>query len=97
MKKILIEIKCMEEENHLEFALTQRIPLRYQRQMIAQCACTGAKEVDFVAYHPDFPKGANLIIKRFVPAEDQIKVVEEEVTLFLEELDTMEKTIRNMT
>lgn len=94
-KQILVEIKCMEDDAHMDFLLTERIPLRYQRQMIAQCACTGAKEVDFVAYHPDFPDATRLVIKRFVPTEDQIQKLEEEVTFFLEETDKMEIHLRD--
>tara|TARA_R110002073_G_scaffold61900_2_gene155687 strand:- start:123 stop:755 length:633 start_codon:yes stop_codon:yes gene_type:complete len=94
-EQILIEIKCMEDDAHMDFLLTERIPLRYQRQMMAQCACTGAKEVDFVAYHPDFPDGNRLMIKRFVPTEDQIQKLEQEVILFLEEAENMEINLRN--
>lgn len=50
--------------------------------MIAQCACTGVPECDFVAYHDEFPKGKEIGIKRFVPTAAEILIVEEEVIFF---------------
>lgn len=91
-KNILIEIKCMGDERHLDFLLTGEIPLQYQHQMIAQCACTGVPECDFVAYHDEFPKGKEIGIKRFVPTAAEILIVEEEVIFFLEEAEKLEKT-----
>ena len=91
-KNLLIEIKCMGEERHLDFLLTGEIPLQYQHQMIAQCACTGVPECDFVAYHDEFPKGKEIGIKRFVPTAAEILIVEEEVIFFLEEAEKLEKT-----
>ena len=91
-KNVLIEIKCMGDERHLDFLLTGEIPLQYQHQMIAQCACTGVPECDFVAYHDEFPKGKEIGIKRFVPTAAEILIVEEEVIFFLEEAEKLEKT-----
>jgi len=91
-KNILIEIKCMGDERHLDFLLTGEIPLQYQHQMIAQCACTGVPECDFVAYHDEFPKGKEIGIKRFAPTAEEILTVEEEVIFFLEEAEKLEKT-----
>ena len=91
-KNLLIEIKCMGDEPHLDFLLTGEIPLQYQRQMIAQCACTGVPECDFVAYHDEFPKGKEIGIKRFAPTAEEILTVEEEVIFFLEEAEKLEKT-----
>ncbi len=91
-KNILIEIKCMGDERHLDFLLTGEIPLQYQHQMTAQCACTGVPECDFVAYHDEFPKGKEIGIKRFAPTAEEILTVEEEVIFFLEEAEKLEKT-----
>ena len=60
--------------------------------MIAQCACTGVPECDFVAYHDEFPKGKEIGIKRFAPTAEEILTVEEEVIFFLEEAEKLEKT-----
>lgn len=92
----LLEIKCMGQKNHVDFMLAKRIPIRYQRQMIAQCSCTGARIVDFAAFNPDFPQGCDFVVQRFEPSEEQIIELEEEVVLFLEELDKMETQLRNL-
>ena len=86
----LVEIKCPNTETHFGYLLDGVPPTKYHDQMIAQCACTGRKWVDFVSFDDRIPKPElQLFIVRFVPTEEQIRETEEAVIKFLAEVDEL--------
>jgi putative phage-type endonuclease len=83
----LVEIKCPNTATHLEYVLAELPPLKYFTQMQWQMACTGRPWCDFVSYDPRLPERLQLLVVRVPRDDDYIKILEQEVTTFLQELD----------
>ncbi len=83
----LIEIKCPNSGTHLETLLSKKIPDRYQVQMLWQMACTGRQWCDYVSYDPRMPEHLKLFIARFKRDDDRIKDIEDQVRIFIGEID----------
>jgi putative phage-type endonuclease len=83
----LIEIKCPNTKVHFEYLLGERVPPKYIPQMAWQMACTGAKWCDFVSFDDRAPNGLQYFEIRYLRDDDYIKMLEEEVTKFLIEVD----------
>jgi putative phage-type endonuclease len=83
----LLEIKCPNTATHIETLLTQSVPTKYFTQMQFQMACTGREWCDFVSFDNRLPKELQLFVKR-VPRDNMyIRLMEEEIIKFLNELD----------
>lgn len=83
----LIEIKCPNTATHIETLLTQSVPTKYFTQMQFQMACTGREWCDFVSFDNRLPEELQLFVKR-VPRDNMyIRLMEEEIVKFLNELD----------
>ena len=83
----LIEVKCPNTATHLEYVLAELPPLKYFTQMQWQMACTGRPFCDFVSFDPRLPERLQLLVVRVPRDDDYIKMLEQEVTVFLQELD----------
>ena len=81
----LIEIKCPNSATHIETLLSQKIPDKYQLQMLWQMACTQRSWCDFVSYDPRMPEGMQLWIQRYNLDRERLKTIEESVETFLAE------------
>ena len=93
--KGLVEIKCPNTATHLEYLLAKTVPSQYQPQMLWQMACCGADWCDFVSYDPRLPEDLQLFVKRFNRDDERIKAMEDEVNLFLSEVDATIKALRS--
>ena len=83
----LIEIKCPNTATHLDF-LESGIPDgKYQWQMLCQMACAKRNWCDFVSYDDRTGAGLDIKIVRFHRDDTRIAAMEQEVSLFLDELD----------
>jgi putative phage-type endonuclease len=83
----LIEIKCPNTTTHIETLKSQKVPTKYENQMMWQMRCTGRKWCDFVSFDPRLPEHLQLFVKR-VPFDDYyIGILEEKVAQFLEEVE----------
>ena len=92
----LIEIKCPNTGTHIDTLLTNKVPDRYNTQMQWQLACTGRQWCDYVSFDPRCPKRMQLFITR-VPRNDLfIKTLENEVLLFLGELELKLKDLNTL-
>lgn len=58
----MIEIKCMNDQNHFNFIIDGKIQSKWMWQMQGQLLASDRNWVDFVAYNPNFDK--SLIIVR---------------------------------
>jgi hypothetical protein len=65
-------------------------------QMQWQLACTGRKWCDFVSFDPRMPENLQIFVQRVERNDLYIKMLEEEVTLFLAEIDEKVKILRNI-
>ena len=83
----LLEIKCPNTATHIETLLSQTVPGKYNTQMQFQMACTGREWCDFVSFDNRLPQELQLFVKR-VPRDNMyIRLMEEEIIKFLNELD----------
>lgn len=85
----LVEIKCPNTATHINTFLSGKIDKKYMDQMYWQMACTQRKWCDFVSFDPRLPEEYQLFVKRIDLDQDRIKVLEEGVILFNQELVTM--------
>jgi putative phage-type endonuclease len=83
----LVEIKCPNTATHLEYIFEGKPPQKYVTQMQWQMACAGKPWCDFVSYDPRLPERLQLLVVRVPRDDDYIKMLEQEVTIFLQELD----------
>ena len=83
----LIEVKCANTSTHLEYVLAELPPLKYFTQMQWQMACTGRPWCDFVSFDPRLPERLQLLVVRVPRDDNYIKMLEQEVIVFLQELD----------
>ena len=83
----LLEIKAPQTATHIETLLSQTVPGKYNTQMQFQMACTGRSWCDFVSFDNRLPVELQLFVKR-VPRDNMyIRLMEEEIVKFLNELD----------
>jgi len=83
----LVEIKCPNTATHLEYIFDGKPPQKYVTQMQWQMACAGKPWCDFVSYDPRLPERLQLLVVRVPRDDDYIKMLEQEVITFLQELD----------
>jgi putative phage-type endonuclease len=83
----LIEIKCPQPAAHLDTLLNEKIENDYFVQMQWQMAATGRHWVDYVSFNPDFPSSMQLWSERIERSQEVIDQLEDEVRLFLKELE----------
>ena len=92
----LIEIKCPNTAQHVDFLRTGRPDGKYIWQMQAQIACAERDWCDFVSYDDRLPEA--LQYKRVRIMRDSAKIVEmeTEIRAFLAELDALVIELRGM-
>jgi putative phage-type endonuclease len=92
----LVEIKCPESKTQMDTLLNQKVPTKYMPQMQWQMACTGRKWCDFVSYDPRMPQNLQIFVQRVERNDLYIKMLEDEVMTFLEEIDQKVEILRNI-
>lgn len=92
----LIEIKCPNTAQHVEFLRTGKPEGKYIIQMQAQMACTGRGWCDFVSYDDRMPEPLQYRKVRVWRDSEFIKVMENEIAHFAAELYELEAEMRGM-
>ena len=92
----LIEIKCPNSATHMETILTQKVPAKYIPQMMWQMACTGRNWCDFVSFDPRFPENLQIFIERVTYDPTYVRMLELEITQFLDEVEKKVEILRKM-
>jgi hypothetical protein len=83
----LVEMKCPTSATHIATLLADAIPEENKPQMLWQMACTGRSWCDFVSYDPRLPPSMQVWIGRLDRDDAAIAALEEDVKLFLEDVD----------
>lgn len=83
----LLEIKCPNTATHIDTLLSQTVPSKYNTQMQFQMACTDREWCDFVSFDNRLPEELQLFVKRVQRDNMYIRLMEEEIVKFLNELD----------
>ena len=92
----VLEIKCPIETTHTTNLLERKLPSRYISQVQWQIACTGADYANFVSYNPNFEPKLQLMYVEVERDNEYIEMLEEEVSIFLLEVDEVINTLREL-
>lgn len=92
----MLEIKCPNTATHIDTLLTQTVPTKYITQMQWQMRCADRQWCDYVSYDPRLPTDLQLFVKRVEFDAPYVAMLEEEVTLFLKELEVKVNKLTNL-
>jgi len=92
----VLEIKCPVETTHTTNLLERKLPSRYISQVQWQIACTGADYANFVSYNPNFEPKLQLMYVEVERDNEYIEMLEEEVSIFLLEVDEVINTLKEL-
>lgn len=90
----IIEIKSPLETTHTNTLLKKQAPKKYYPQMQWGMCVTQRSFCDFVSYNPAFPEDLMLFVIRVERDDDYIKMLEEEVVKFNEEIEQLLNSIK---
>ena len=88
----LIEIKCVNEIDHLISLSSDEVPSKYMPQLQGGLWVTGALWIDFVSYHPDWP----LLIKRVEPDAKYHAALDKHMPVFVDEMIAGRRRLRDL-
>lgn len=92
--KGLIECKCPNTATHVTTMQSGKHDPQYEWQMLAQMSCADRDWVDFVSYDDRMPPPLDYVCYRFERDGARIIEMEKAVIEFLQELDELEKDMR---
>jgi putative phage-type endonuclease len=92
----LLEIKCPNTAQHVEFLRTGKIDPGYELQMLFQMICTQRKWCDYVSFDDRLPEELQYKCVRFNYDEKAAMEVLIEVEKFLAELDSLEAEMKQL-
>lgn len=90
----VLEIKCPNTATHIATMQSERHDPAYEWQMLAQMACTNRDWADFVSYDDRLPESLQYVCHRYERDFKRCREMEAEIKAFLEELDELEKEMR---
>lgn len=91
----LLEIKCKNLANHIETLRNGKMPKEHEAQVQGQMLMTNRKWCDFVSFAPELFENAQIMIVRIYRDDSYIKELEDQLEMFLKEVDTEVKFVRN--
>ena len=92
----MLEIKCPQSNTAIETLLTDKVPTKYIPQMQWQMRCADRQWCDYVSFDPRLPTDLQLFVKRVEFDAPYVAMLEEEVTLFLKELEVKVNKLTNL-
>lgn len=92
----MLEIKCPNTATHIDTLLSQSVPTKYITQMQWQMRCCERQWCDYVSFDNRLPADLQLFVKRVEFDAAYVATLEEEVNLFLKELDTKVTKLNNL-
>lgn len=92
----LVSIKCPKAATHLDYLKSRKVPTDYLRQCMHECWISGAQGVDFLSYHPDFPKELQACLVSVSLADLGIPAYEAAALKFLAEVETETLALRTL-
>jgi len=92
----LVEIKCPNSATHMETLVSRKIPQKYIPQMMWQMCCTGRNWCDFVSFDPRFPENLQIFVERVEYDPTYARMLELEVTQFLDEVEKKVEILRKL-
>jgi putative phage-type endonuclease len=90
----MVEIKCMTTANHVDAILNNTPPSQYIAQCQFQMACAGKMWNDLTLFDPRLPDILQLKVFRIERDDTFIKLMEDEVIQFLNEVDEITNKLK---
>ena len=90
----LVEIKCLDSDNHLKFLVDEEIDNDFIWQMQTQMLITKRQWCDFISFDDRFEEGLRYKCVRIHFDLDMAMDIAKEATIFLNELDALEQELR---
>lgn len=90
----ILEIKCPLTATHIAVMQSGKHDTQYEWQMLSQMACADRDWVDFVSFDDRLPSELQYVCYRFERDFSRIRVMEAAIVEFLEELDELEREMR---
>jgi len=84
-----VEIKCPDSHTHVKYWRNKIVPTEYVKQVQGQIWVMDWEWCDFVSYDPRMPEKSRLLIVKTYRDEQLIKLMEQEVKQFLEEVEQL--------
>ena len=91
-----LEIKCPDEEAHIQILTAQAIDSDYLYQMQFNIACANADWWDFASFNPNMPEELKLYVRRVERDDDMIGDIENSVIEFLAEVELKVSQVRGL-
>lgn len=86
-----LEIKCPKLSTHIGYLIGKELPTEYFQQVHGQMLVTGLPHIDFMSYYPNVQP----FIIRVQRDPDFLGVLNLELRKFCDELDRLERILRN--
>lgn len=93
----LLEIKCLQAPNHLDYIRRRSLPAEYVPQVQGSLWVTERNWCDFVSYNPMFPTHLQLLVVRVWRDDKYIAMLEHQVALFLAEVEMEVESLKVLT
>lgn len=90
----LLECKCPKSATHIKYLQANKLPSEYEPQILHNLFVTGERFADFVSFDPRMPPALQLFHVRVTRDEAAMKAYEDELKLFLAEVDALESELR---
>ncbi len=90
----MLEIKCPLTATHIAVMQSGKHDTQYDWQMLSQMACADRDWVDFVSFDDRLPSELQYVCYRFERDFSRIRAMESAIVEFLEELDELEREMR---
>jgi hypothetical protein len=83
----LVQVKAPRLDNYVALVLGEEIPTDYLAQLVWEQAVTRAPYSDLILFCDEMPEGKKMWIKRYEAPNNLIEAYEEQVALFLQEVE----------
>lgn len=93
----LLEIKCPQAPNHLDYIRKRVLPDEYVPQVQGSLWVTCREYCDFISYNPTFPKHLQLLVVRAWRDDAYIARLSEAVLYFLDEVEMEVESLKVLT
>jgi len=89
-----IELKCPKTTTHIKWMTAGGVPEEHQAQCLWNMVCAERDWWDFISFDPRMPDGLKVYIERMERDEARIKLIEEEVSRFNDEIEAAADKLR---
>ena len=90
-----VEIKCYNTANHIDALRANAMPKEHMPQVQGQLLMADRAWCDFISFEPTLPSNAQIFVQRIQRDNSYIKMLIDELAIFLDEVDADVEFIRS--